>query len=102
VGRIILLYAMVILFFGIALYSVYKYKPKFLWLVPVAAVLVSGFLLLNDIISYTASELTLAKKLARYFHNDVSMGFYLIYAPVTVLAVLMTITAYVYNHYAKK
>lgn len=101
-GRVVLLLAMVILFTGIALFSIYKYKPKFLWIVPVVAVLVSGFSLLYDIISYTASEPTVAKKLAHYFHNDVSMGFYLIYAPVTVIVVIMTIIAYVFNHYKKK
>lgn len=101
-GRIILLLAMVILFTGIVLYSIYKYKPKFLWLVPVVAVVVSGFSLLYDIISYTTSEPTVAKKLTHYFHNDVSMGFYLIYAPVTVIVVIMTIIAYVFNHYKKK
>jgi len=101
-GRIIFFFAIVILIIGIVLYCIYKYKPKYLWLVPVAAVAASGFLLLKDIISYTASEPTVAKKLAHYFHNDVSMGFYLVYAPVTVIAVIMTIIAYVLNHYTKK
>jgi hypothetical protein len=100
-GTLFYFLAAIILLTGIVTLLFYKYKPKFLWFVPVAAVIVSGCLLLKDI-SIITSEPTFAEKLGLYFHNDWSMGFYLVYMPITVIAVIMTVIAYLINHYKRK
>lgn len=101
-GTIVFLLTIVVFLTGIVLYFLYKHKPKFLWLVPVAAIIVSGCLVIKDISLYTSSEPTIASKLAHYFHNDVSMVLYLIYAPITGIAVIMTIIAYLLKYYRRK
>ena len=77
-------------------------QRKNLVLMPVAALIVSGCLVLKDISLYTTSEPTIARKLVLYFHNDVSMDLYLIYAPITGIAVITTVIACLFNHYRRK
>jgi hypothetical protein len=104
-GTIVFLLTIAVFLAGMVTLFLYKHKPKFLWIVPVAAIIVSGCLVLKDISLYTTSEPTIARKLAHYFHNDVSMGLYLIYVPITGIAVIVTIIAYVayfFNHYRRK
>jgi formate hydrogenlyase subunit 3/multisubunit Na+/H+ antiporter MnhD subunit len=104
-GTIVFLLIIVAFLTGIVTLFLYKHKPKFLWLVPVATIIISGCLVLKDIRLYTTSEPTIARKLALYFHNDVLMGLYLIYAPITGIAVIMTVIAYVaylFNHNRRK
>ena len=104
-GTIVFLLTTVVFLTGIVTLFLCKNKPKFLWLVSVAALIVSGCLVLKDISLYTTSEPTIAGKLALYFRNDVSIGLYLIYAPITGIAVIMTVIAYIvylFNHYRRK
>lgn len=104
-GRIVFLLTIVVILTGTVTLLLYKHKTKFLWLVPVAAIAISGCLVLKDIYLYTTSEPTVARKLALYFHNDVSMGLYLIYVPITGIAVIMAViayTAYLFNNYRRK
>ena len=100
--KLIILLTSITFLIGIVLFFLCKHKPKFLWLVPAAAIIVSGCLVLRDISLYTVSEPTVARKLAHYFHNDFSMGLYLIYAPIAGIAIIMTIIAYLLNYYRRK
>lgn len=100
-SEIITLYAIVFLIVGIVAWIVYKFIPKFLWCIPIAALIISGSLFLRDILFIT-SESTFAGKLEHYFHNDWSMGFYLIYLPIIVISVLGTVIAYLYKYQKSK
>ena len=88
-GTIVFLLIIVAFLTGIVTLLFYKHKPKFHGLCQ----LLQYFrrLVLKDIRLYTTSEPTIARKLALYFHNDVLMGLYLIYAPITGIAVIMTV-----------
>ena len=100
--KLIILLTSIVFLIGIVTFFLCKHKPKFLWLVPVAATIITGCLFINDVFSYSTSEPTISRKLVFYFHNDVSMGLYLIYAPITGIAIIMTIIAYLLNHYRRK
>lgn len=93
-GTIVLLLIVVAFLIGIATFLLYKHKPKFIWLVPAVAIIITGCLVLNDILLYTTSEPAIARKLALYFHNDVTMSLYLLYLPIIGIAVIMTVIAY--------
>lgn len=98
---IITLFTIIILLPGLLTWVFYKFIPKFLWCVPVAVLIVSGCLFLNDINSIT-SEPTFAEKWALYFHNDWSMGFYFIYLPIVGTSAIMTLIAYLLKHFKGK
>jgi len=104
-SKIVLLLTFITFLYGIVTFILYKYKPKFLWLLPVVATFISGCLVLKDIRLYTTSESTITRKLAFYFHNDVLMGLYLIYLPIIGIAVIMVVIAYavyLFNYYRRK
>lgn len=100
-SEIITLYAVILFLVGIVTGIIYKFIPKLLWCIPVAALIISGSLFLKDIYLIT-SEPTFAEKWKLYFHNDWSMGFYLFYLPIIVISVLTTIFAYLLKHIKSK
>jgi uncharacterized membrane protein YeiB len=94
---ILTLFAIVILLPGLVIWILYRLKPKLLWSAPVVILLASVFMFIRDVVSIT-SEATFAGKWNMYFHNDSSMGFYLIYLPVVVASLIMTLIAYMIKH----
>ena len=81
---ILVLLIIVVLLPGIAVWAVSKFVPKLLWSVPVVTLIITGLLLLKDIISFS-SEPAFTEKIGNYtLHNDSSMGLYLIYLPVSI------------------
>jgi hypothetical protein len=98
---IVTLFAVIIFIIGIVTWVIYKYIPKLLWFIPAAALIISGSLFLRDI-CLIRSELTFVGKLALYFHNDWSMGFYLFYLPIIVISVMATVIAYLFKHIKSK
>jgi hypothetical protein len=93
----ITLFAITIFLPGLLTWAFYKFIPQILWCVPIGALIVSSCLFLRDINSIT-SEPAFAGKWALYFHNDWSMGFYLIYLPVVVASAIFTLVAYMIKH----
>lgn len=93
------LIVIIVLIPGLVVWAVYKFAPKILWSIPVAALIISGSLLLKDV-SSISSEVTFIDKWELYFHNDWSMGFYLIYLPVLVSSVIFTVIAYLIRHFS--
>lgn len=100
-NTIITLIAIVILLPGLLTWAFYKFVPKYLWCVPVAIFIISSYLFIKDITAITI-ETTFAEKWALYFHNDWSMGFYLIYLPIVVMSAILALIAYFYKHYKSK
>jgi len=99
-NTIMIIFSIVILLPLLLTLVFYKFVPKFLWCVPVSILFVSGYLFIKEIISI--AEPTFAEKWALYFHNDWSIGFYLIYLPVVVTSVIITVIAYLIKHLKSK
>lgn len=97
---ILVLLIIVVLLPGIAVWAVSKFVPKLLWSVPVVTLIITGLLLLKDIISFS-SEPAFTEKWELYLHNDSSMGLYLIYLPVSVSSVILTVIAYLVRRVRK-
>ena len=100
-NTIITLIAIVILLPGLLIWAFYRFAPKYLWCVPVAIFIISSCLFIRDITAIT-TETTFAEKWALYFHNDWSMGFYLIYLPIIVVSAVFALIAYLCKHYKSK
>lgn len=100
-SEIITFFAVILFLIGIVTWIIYKVIPKLLWCIPVVAVIISGSLFLRDIYLIT-SEPTFAGKWELYFHNDSSIGFYLVYLPIIVISVLATVFAYLLKHIKSK
>lgn len=98
---IITLFVIDILIPGLIIWVVYRFKPRFLWCTPVLILLTSAFLFIYDVSSYS-SEPAFAKKWELYFHNDASMGFYLIYLPIIAASIIITLIAYLFKHLKEK
>lgn len=97
---IVTLFAVILLLVAIVTWVIFKYIPKLLWCIPIAALIISGSLFIRDIF-LIKSEPTFAGKLELYFHNDWSMSLYLFYIPIIVISVMTTILAYIFKHIKK-
>jgi hypothetical protein len=100
-SKIVIFYTVILSLAGIVTWLIYKFIPKLLWCIPVAALIISCMLFLKDIFLIT-SKSTFVGKWELYFHNDWSMGFYLIYLPIIVINIMMTVVAYLLKHIKNK
>lgn len=98
---VILTLFIVTLLSGLLTWLFYRLKPKFIWCVPVSVLFITGYLFMKDINSIT-SEPSFAEKWSLYFHNDWSMGFYLIYLPVAAINVVIAIIFYLIKYIKKR
>jgi len=80
---------------------IYWFKPEFLWFVPVAAILISGYLFVKDVNSYI-SEPSFTEKWFFYFHNDASMSLYLLYLPLVVLNIIAAVVLYLIKYIKRR
>ena len=83
---------------GLITWVLYRFKPKFLWCAPAFVLLVLAFLFIRDI-NVITTEPTFAEKWELYFHNDWSMGLYLVYLPIVAASSIFTLVAYLIKHF---
>lgn len=65
-------------------------KEKYMWLVPVAVIIINAIYVFNNILSLYANK-SLTEKIRLYFVNDSSMGLYIIHIPMVLLSILFTL-----------
>lgn len=95
------LFVIILLLPGLSTWAVYKFIPRLLWCIPIVAIMISSSLVFKDILSIT-SETTFVGKWGLYFHNDWSMGFYLLYLPIVVTSIVFTVIAYLIKQFKRR
>jgi hypothetical protein len=73
-------------------YFFYKYLKKYLWCVPIIALVLTGLIFLASVSNL--HEGSLISNIKYYFTQDWSIGFYLFYAPIVIVSLISTIVFY--------
>ena len=73
----------------------YKSARKYLWCVPIIALIIAGTLFFRDVLSINGNSFE--SQIKAYFQNDWCIGFYLFYIPATAASLISTCTLYIIN-----
>ncbi len=79
------------------------FKKKLLFIsYAILNVLLASWLLVDEILSYGATEVTLEEKIHIFFINDVSMIFYFVFLPLVIIGSIFPATVFIIQNIKNK
>jgi hypothetical protein len=76
-------------------YFTYKYYRKYLWCVPIIALVLTGLMFLASVSGI--HEGSLIRNIKYYFTQDWSIAFYFLYVPIVIVSLMSTVVFYLFG-----